>query len=74
MYCIFKLQHNALRIICSVHRLKLHHWGAAAHNHYTQLISFAGWLWVVIVTGLREADLLVVRLGDTEGSVELEDG
>lgn len=38
----------------------------------TQLISFAGWLWVAVVTGLCEADLMVT-LRDTEGSVELED-
>lgn len=40
----------------------------------TQLETVIGWLCVAIDTRLHEADLSVMRLKDTEGSVELEDG
>lgn len=52
---------------------EIHHWGAAAHNA-TCFMSFTGWLWVAVVTGLLEADFQFVMLRDTEGSVELKDG
>lgn len=60
-----------LCFLIRTHIIEIHHWRAASSNDHTWLMSFAGWLCVAMVTDLLESGLQAMRIGDTEGSVEL---